>query len=146
MTRADQSKAINSGQILFHNVGDDAVILKDINTLTNISAEDIGSKSLDFANNQVIRVIDGISTETANVFNNYFLGKRPNNDTGRAELKNQLLKIREHYEQINAIEDYDSTELVVMQGQKLNEVIGQDGIRPLQAMDTLYFQITYQNV
>ena len=146
VTRADQSKAINSGQILFHNVGDDAVILKDINTLTNISAEDIGSKSLDFANNQVIRVIDGISTETANVFNNYFLGKRPNNDTGRAELKNQLLKIREHYEQINAIEDYDSTELVVMQGQKLNEVIGQDGIRPLQAMDTLYFQITYQNV
>lgn len=146
VTRAEQSKAIKGGKILFHTVGDDVVILKDINTLVSISKDDLESKSKDFSSNQVVRVLDGISTETANVFNTYFLGKRPNNDTGRAELKNQLLKIREHYQQINAIDEYDSSQLVIMQGQKLNEVIGRDGIRPLQAMDTLYFQITYQGL
>lgn len=144
VTTADQEKALRNGQILFHTVGDTVVILRDVNTLTEIDKADIEKKHKDFGNNQVVRVIDGISTESAAVFNTYFLGKKPNTDGHRAELRNQLLKIREAYAQINAIDTYDQSSLVILPGQKLNEVIGRDAIRPLQCMDTLYLEITYQ--
>lgn len=143
VTRAEQTKAIKNGKILFHKVGNDSVILRDINTLTKIERGSETSKHLDFANNQVVRVFDGIITETANVFNTYFLGKRNNSATERAELRNQLLKIREHYAQINAIDEYDQSLLVINPGPKPNEVIGTDGIKPLQAMEILYFTIQY---
>lgn len=146
VTRADQTKALSNGQILFHTVGDTAVILKDINTLTKIEKEYQTSKHLDFGVNQVVRVMDGIVMETATVFNTYFLGKRPNTVGERAELRNQLLKIRENYQQISAIDTYDAAQLVILPGQKPNEVIGRDAIKPLQAMDTLYFEITYQSI
>lgn len=143
VTRADQTKAIKNGQILFHKVGTDSVILRDLNTLTKIERGQESSKALAFSNNQVVRVFDGIITETANVFNTYFLGKRNNNSTERAELRNQLLKIRERYAQINAIDTYDPSLLVINPGPKPNEVIGMDGIKPLQAMEILYFTIQY---
>lgn len=143
VTTADQTKALRNGQILFHTVGEDVVILRDVNTLTTIERADLESKHKDFGNNQVVRVLDGISTESAACFNTYFLGKKPNSDGHRAELRNQLLKIREAYAQINAIDTYDASQLVILPGQKLNEVIGRDAIRPMQCMDTLYLQITY---
>lgn len=142
-TRADQTKAIRAGEILFHKVGDDVVILRDINTFTKVERGDEEKKSTEFSSNQVIRVLDGITTETARIFNTYFLGKRGNTSLQRAELRNQLLRIRETYEQIGAIDEYDPTTLVINRGAKPNEVVGSDGIRPVQAMDTLYFTIIY---
>lgn len=146
VTTADQKKALANGQILFHTVGDTVVILRDINTLTKIDKADIQNKHTDFGTNQVIRVIDGITMESAEVFNTYFLGKRPNTDASRAELRNQLLKIREYYETISAIDTYDAAQLVIGPGQKPNEVVGRDAFKPLQAMDTLYLEMTYQTI
>lgn len=143
VTRADQRKALQNGQILFHTVGDTKVILRDVNTLTKIDKADTQTKHKDFGTNQVVRVLDGIVMESAEVFNSMFLGKRANSDAARTELRNQLLKIREHYETISAIDTYDASQLVISQGQKPNEVVGRDAIRPLQAMDTLYLEITY---
>lgn len=145
VTREDQTKAIRQGKILFHSVGDDSVILRDINTLIKINAEDVERKHKDFSNNQVIRTLDGISTESATVFNSYFLGKRQNTSTERASLALELQKIREKYAQIGAIDTYDASQLVILPGQKPNEVIGRDAIRPLQCMDILYLQIVYQS-
>ena len=143
VTRAEQRKALQNGQILFHSVGDTVVILRDINTLTKINKGDVQTKHKDFGTNQVVRVLDGIVMESAEVFNSMFLGKRANTLAARTELRNQLLKIREHYETISAIDTYDPTQLVINPGQKPNEVVGRDAIRPLQAMDTLYLEITY---
>lgn len=145
VTRSDQRRAIQKGQILFHTVGDDKVILRDLNTLIKIEKADQTRKSLDFSSNQVVRVFDGIMIETANVFNNFFLGRRNNDDTQRAELRNQLLKVRERYAQIGAIAPYDQSLLTINAGAKPNEVIGRDGIMPLQAMEILYFTIEYVN-
>lgn len=143
VTRAEQTKAIKNGQILFHRVAEGVVILSDVNTLIKINNEDLNSKHLDFGKNQVVRVFDGITTETANIFNTYFLGKRNNNTVERGELRNQLLKVRERYAQIGAIADYDQSLLEIIPGSKPNEVIGSDGIYPLQAMEILYFTIQY---
>lgn len=143
VTRADQTKAIKNGQILFHRDGEDVVILRDVNTFTTVEKGDEDRKSTEFSSNQVIRVLDGITTDSANLFNRYYLGKRGNTDIQRAGLKAELVEIRTGYATLGAIEPYDETLMEIRQGAKPNEVIGRDGIRPIQAMDTLYLTIEY---
>lgn len=145
VNRAQMEEAIENGTLIFHKDGSDVVILKDINTLTDIEDSNKENKHDDMRQNQTIRVLDTICVESAKVFNGMFLGKFPNDEVSRAELRNQLLKIRKELAQIRAIAPYDEANLNIIAGKDDVSVIGYDAIRPLNCMEKLYLNIGFLN-
>lgn len=141
VTRVQQRSSIMGGQVLFNKMGDSVVLLRDINTLTSVE-EGSTSKSDDFKKNQTIRVLDGLVQETADCFNNFFVRQHlANTEVNRAELRNQLIKIRQRYATIGAINGYDESLMQIEPGEKLSDVIGNDGVSVSGAMEFLYFSL-----
>lgn len=146
VTRAQMEEAIEKGIILFHRDGNEIVVLKDLNSLIHIEEKDVEKKNEDFKQNQTVRVLDMVALESAKVFNKNFLGKVPNDDIGRAELRNQLIKIRTELATRRAIQPYDEGNLTIMQGKTISDVIGYDALQPINAMEKLFLTISFLSV
>lgn len=140
-TFQQQEQCIDNGLLYFHLVDGIPTIGKDINTLIEIEPEYVNEKNLQFSQNQAIRVLDAICLDTAKIFNTYFLGKIPNDETGRSDLKNRIIKNREAYATIRAIDTYDSSNLRIEAGDRITDVKGYDAIRFMNVMEYLFFQI-----
>lgn len=131
------SDAIKAGKLLFHKVGDEVRVLTDINTF--VSFTDL--KNSDFASNQTVRVIDQIANDTAALFNTKYLGKIPNDKSGRVSLWSDIVSYDRQLEQIGAIENFDAASVVVDQGTtKKSVVIGQN-VTVTNAMEQLYMTV-----
>lgn len=142
VTRAEQVQAIKNGVMLFHKVGDNSVILKDCNSFVNVGYEEAGKKNASFGQNQSIRVLDSIALETATLFNTYFLGKQQNDEIGRIDLKNRLIKIRNVMAQKRAIQTYDESVMEVRMGNNIEDVVANDAIQFNNAMEKLYYTLS----
>lgn len=133
-TQAQLEDALDAGKFIFHKVGEGVRVLEDINTLTTFTDE----KNDDFKYNQTIRVIDQIGNDIAVIFNTRFLGKIPNDDSGRASLWNELVKYHQNLQDIRAIENFSSDQITVKQGNTKKSVVVDDVITPTNCMTQLY--------
>lgn len=133
-TQAQLEDGLDSGKFMFHKVGDEVRVLEDINTLTTFTED----KSEDFKENQTIRVIDQIGNDIAVIFNTQFLGKIPNDDSGRASLWNELVKYHERLQGIRAIENFSSSNITVQAGDTKRSVVVNEAITPINCMTQLY--------
>lgn len=133
-TQAQLEDALSAGKFIFHKVGEGVRVLEDINTLTTFTDE----KNDDFKYNQTIRVIDQIGNDIAVIFNTRFLGKIPNDDSGRASLWNELVKYHQNLQDIRAIENFSSDQITVKQGNTKKSVVVDDVITPTNCMTQLY--------
>ena len=139
-TQTQLETCISSGQIAFHLVYGDVCLLEDINSLTTTSAD----KGEDFKSNQTIRVIDQIANDIAKLFNTKYLGKIPNNASGRASLWADIVSHHRKLEDLQAIEDFDATLLTVVQGDTKKSVVVNDVITVTNAMAQLYMTVVVQ--
>jgi hypothetical protein len=128
---------IKEGAFVLHRVGRSVRVLEDINTLTTLSAE----KNRDFQDNQTIRLIDQISTDIAALFNERYLGKTPNNTSGRVSLWSDIVAHHRQLELLNAIEDFEPEDVTVEAGDTKKSVVVRDCITPVGAMAQLYMTI-----
>lgn len=133
-TQAQLEDGLDSGKFMFHKVGDEVRVLEDINTLTTFSVD----KNEDFKYNQTIRVIDQIGNDIAVIFNTQFLGKIPNDDSGRASLWNELVKYHERLQTVRAIENFSSGNITVTAGDTKKMVVVDEVITPTNCMTQLY--------
>ena len=125
---------IRDGFYVLHKVNNDTRVLSDINSFTSFTTD----KNEDFALNQVIRVLDQIAVDTANIFNTRYLGKVPNDQDGRISLWGDLVAHRNELQNIRAIQNYDSKELVIRPGVQKNAVVANEVIETAVAMSKLY--------
>lgn len=130
----DLTDCIDNGQFVFHKVGDEVRVLTDINSKVTVT-EDEGE---DFKSNQVIRVIDQYGNDVAVLFNTKYLGIIQNNQSGRISFWNDVVKLQQQLENLGATEDYDSADTVVTQGDTKKEVVVNDSLTPVGAMEKLY--------
>ena len=130
----DLTDCIDNGQFVFHKVGDEVRVLTDINSKVTVT-EDEGE---DFKSNQVIRVIDQYGNDVAVLFNTKYLGIIQNNQSGRISFWNDVVKLQQQLENLGATEDYDSADTVVTQGDTKKEVVVNDALTPVGAMEKLY--------
>lgn len=128
---------LESGQFVFHLVYGDVRVLEDINSLTETTEE----KGEDFKNNQTIRVIDQIANDIAKIFNQKYLGKIPNNESGRISFWGDIVSHHRQLEQIEAIREFDSSVVTVEEGLKKSTVVVNDAITPVNAMARLYMTV-----
>lgn len=139
-TKAELENAIESGEFVFHKVGDEIRVLEDINSLTTITKE----KGEDFKSNQTIRVIDQIAMDIAKIFNDKYLGKIPNDASGRISLWNDIVKHHQELQNIRAIEDFSADDVVIEQGDTKKSVVVTDTITIVNAMAQLYMSVVVQ--
>lgn len=130
-------KAIGAGKLIFHKVGDDICILKDINTFVTFTKE----KTKDFANNQVMRVLDQIGNDVAAMFNTQYLGKVQNNKTGQISFWGDIVKYHEQLQKLQAIENFESEDITVEQGDTKVDVTAGVVVQPVSAMEKLYMSV-----
>lgn len=136
-TQTQLEGCINGGQIAFHLVYGEVRLLEDVNSLTTTSSD----KGDDFKYNQTIRVIDQIANDIAKLFNTKFLGKIPNNASGRVSLWADIVAHHRELESIEAIENFDSTLLTVEQGNTKKSVVVNDAITVINSMAQLYLTV-----
>ena len=136
-TQAQLEECIEAGQIAFHLVYGDVRLLEDINSLTETTAD----KGEDFKSNQTIRVIDQIANDIAKLFNTKYLGKIPNNASGRVSLWADIVSHHKELESLQAIESFDSSLLTVEAGENKKSVVVNDVITVVNAMAQLYMTV-----
>lgn len=132
--------AIQQGMFFFHKVGDKINVLEDINSYID-NTED---KSSDFKYNQTIRVVDQIAIDIANLFNNRYLGKVPNDKAGRLSFWNDVVTHHRELEKLRAIEDFKAENVVVEAGDTKRSIVVQDLVTPVNAMSQLYMTVVVQ--
>ncbi len=138
--QATFENAIKSGYLCFHNVNGETRVLLDINTLKTTTSE----KGEDFKDNQTVRVCDQIAGDIAEIFNNYYLGKVPNDNAGRNSLWCDIVKHHQKLKDIRAIDDFDETAITVAKGDDNKSVVITDCITPANAMTKLYMTVTIE--
>ena len=131
---------IKNGEFVFHLVYGDVCVLEDINSLTTTSVE----KGDDFKNNQTIRVVDQIANDIAKLFNTKYLGKIPNDSSGRISLWADIVKHHNQLQTIRAIQNFDSANVTVEQGETKKSIVVNDVVNPVNAMSHLYMTIVVQ--
>lgn len=139
-TQAQLEECLEKGEVAFHLVYGEVRMLEDINTLTTFTVD----KGEDFKYNQTIRVIDQIANDIAKLFNTKYLGRIPNNASGRVSLWADIVAHHRELERIQAIENFDSTLLTVEQGNNKKAVVVNDAINVVNAMAQLYMTVVIQ--
>lgn len=145
LTQDQLVQTVENGEMTLHKQGFSILVFKDINSYCEVTEEDDGKRSKDFMNNQTVRVMDGIATDTATIFNNYYLGKFGNTEVNRIDLRSQFIKNREEYLQVQAISDYDESLLSLDMGKTIRDVVGWDAVKPVNCMERLFFTVEIIN-
>ena len=139
-SQTELEEFINNGYFTFHRVGDEVRVLMDINSLV----ETTENKGEVFKENQTIRVCDQIANDIAAIFNTYYLGKVPNDAAGRSAFKSEIVKHHNKLMDLRAIEDFESDDVTVEQGDTKKSVVVTDNITVVNAMTHLYMTVVVQ--
>lgn len=135
-TQKQLESCIKAGEFVLHQVGANVHVLEDINSLVS-TTDEMGDV---FKDNQTVRVIDSIATSIASVFAEKYLGKVPNNTSGRTSLWSDIVKIHQELNDIQAIEDFASEDITVSQGDAKKSVLVNSEITVVNTMTRLYMK------
>ena len=139
-TQAQLEAGIKEGSFMIHRVDNQACVLTDINSFVSVTDE----KSADFSSNQTIRVLDQIANDIAVLFGKKYLGKVPNDASGRISLWNDIVKHHMELQDIRAIEDFSGDNVTVEKGDTKKSVVVTDYVNPVNAMEQLYMAVYVQ--
>lgn len=139
-TQSQLENKIKSGEFVFHRVGDKMRVLKDINSFVNVTTE----KGKMFQNNQTVRICDQIASDVAVLFEEYYMGKVPNDTSGRNSLWADLVKYHEKLVNIRALDEFDEEAISVEMGDSKNSVVIYEKICPVNSMEQLYMKVTLE--
>jgi hypothetical protein len=138
--QSELEAALIAGKFIFHKVGENVRVLDDINSFTTVTDE----KSIDFASNQTIRVLDQIANDIAVLFNTKYLGNVPNDNAGRISLWNDIVKHHQLLQSIRAIENFIPDDVVITKGDLKKAVVVNDVVMPVNAMAQLYMTVVVE--
>ena len=135
-TQLELESAIKAGEFVLHSVNGEVKVLEDINSLVTLTEEqgDV------FQDNQTVRVIDSIATSIASIFAEKYIGKVPNNESGRTTLWSDVIKIHQNLANINAIEGFENEDIVIEQGESKKSVQISGAITVVNTMTKLYMR------
>lgn len=130
LTQSELAQCIANGEWTLHRVGSELRVLADINSLT--SGEEV------FRDNQTMRIIDQIATDDALLFTTKYLGRVPNDESGRASLWADICAHREQMAALRAIEGFEDSHVSVEMGENKKSVVIKSKIFVTNSMITLY--------
>lgn len=133
----ETKKLINKGHLIFAYKNEKVVVLTDISTFTSYTAE----KSNIFGKNKLIRTMDNINSNVQYIFENYFIGKVPNNVNGHELFKQRIISnVLDPLVAKNAVE-YKADDIEIKQGITKESVVVNLPIVLTDAMEILYMTV-----
>lgn len=141
---SDIPQLLKSGCFLLANRQDGAVVVEqDINTFTAFASD----KGYEFSKNRVIRTIDGYNNDIRILFENSYIGKVDNNEIGRNIFKADVISYLLKLQSMGAIQQFNSSEdILITAGEKIDEVILDLWIMPVDAMEKLYNRVYLRQI
>ena len=130
---------LQQGKLMLSMRQDRSVVIeKDINTLHNFTAE----KSYIFSKNRVLRCLDDIATQVTSLFENGFIGKVNNDESGRTLFKGTVIGYLNDLQAQGAIQNFDSTtDVTVTPGNDIESVVCGIAAQPIDSMEKLYMTV-----
>lgn len=136
-TKSQFEAAIQAGEFVFYADYGKARVLTDINSLVTIGQ----NMSSDWTSNRVVRVMDGWANDVARIFGDSYIGLVTNSDTGRQLFKADLVALALQYQQIDAISNFTSEDIIVNQGNGKRDVAVDCALQPNDSMEKLYMTV-----
>lgn len=132
-------KGLSEGKLMLSMRQDRAVVIeKDINTLHTFTSE----KSYIFSKNRVIRCLDDIATQVTMLFENGFIGRVNNDESGRTLFKGTVIGYLNELQAQGAIQNFDSaTDITVSAGNDIESVVCGLAVQPVDSMEKLYMTV-----
>ncbi len=132
--------ALQGGKLVLHKLGNELRVLEDINSLVTVQA----AQSEDMRYNQTMRVLDQIVADLSKLFYERYLGSVLNDNSGRISLWNDIVSYYRKLEGLRAIEDFDSSDIVVEQGENKKAVVISSKLTVINAMSQLYLSVIFE--
>ncbi len=137
MLQSELKEALQQGKLVLHKVGDGYRVLEDVNTLK--PASDTAEKRY----NQTMRVIDQIIGDVSTLFYERYLGRVPNDASGRVSLWNDIVSYHRQLVDLRAIEDFEPEHISVEQGESRKAVVVSEYVTVTNAMSQLYLTVVF---
>lgn len=136
-TQEQLKESIDDGEFVLHQVGDVVRVLIDNNSLTTVTEE----KDEIFKLNQTIRLLDQVAVDISTLFNTTYVGKVPNNESGRISLWNDITTLFREYQTVQAIENFKDSDVSVEIGENKKAVMVDVSVQIVNAMEKLYMTV-----
>lgn len=132
-------QGLSQGKLMLSMRQDRSVVIeKDINTLHTFTPE----QSYVFSKNRIIRCLDDIATQVVTLFENGFIGKVNNDESGRTLFKGAVIGYLVELQNQGAIQNFDSTtDITVSAGNDIESVVCGLAIQPVDSMEKLYMTV-----
>ncbi|GAA0230014.1 phage tail sheath subtilisin-like domain-containing protein [Metaclostridioides mangenotii] len=129
--------ALLSGKFIFHRESNEVKTLKDINTLTTFTE----IKNDSFSYNQTIRVLDQEAIDASKIYNAKYIGSRGKLSSLVIAYWNDLVDLNKEYDRLDAIENFNAQDIVVLEGEDKRSMVSTMAIQPVNAPEKLYMTI-----
>lgn len=132
----DIENLINNGYLVISKRRDGAIVIeKDINTLVTLRDEVTEA----FKENKVIRILDAVANHIALDFEQNYIGKINNDDSGRALFKASIISYLTDLQTSGAIINFNSAnDVMVEAGEQPDAFYSEIYIQPTYSVDKLY--------
>lgn len=138
MTKSEMESAVGDGEFIFKvDSAQNVTVVYDINSLTSVTAE----KGKMFTKNRVIRTIDNIANDITSIFESNYVGKVNNNEDGRALLKGALADYFATLQNMSAIQNFDTDDVIVAAGTDSDAVVITAAIQPVDSVEKIYITV-----
>lgn len=139
MTKSEMENAIKAGKFIFKvDTAQNVTAVYDINSLTTITPE----KGQQLTKNRVIRTLDGINNDVAQIFESNYIGKVDNNADGRSLLRSTLVEYFNELQRVNAIQNFTAEDVTVAAGLNSDAVVIDCYIQPVDSIEKMYITVS----
>lgn len=137
-TNAQIEAALKNGELVFVQNNGRAIVEQDINTCKSFTP----TKGKHFSKNRVLRVLDGLANDYKRIFETYYIGKVDNNPDGRNLFRKECINQAELYQNINAIQNFDSqNDIKVLPGQETDSIYVEVYAQPVDSVEKVYMKV-----
>lgn len=138
MTKSEMEAAIKAGKFVFKvDTAQNVTAVYDINSLTTVTVD----KGKMFTKNRVIRTLDNVANDITSIFEGNYVGKVSNNEDGRSILKAALIDYFNTIQNMGAVQDFETDDVVVVAGIDSDAVVVTVAIQPVDSVEKIYMTV-----
>lgn len=138
MTKSEMETAIKAGKFVFKvDTAQNVTAVYDINSLTTVTVD----KGKMFSKNRVIRTLDNVANDITSIFEGNYVGKVSNNEDGRSILKAALIDYFNTIQNMGAVQDFETDDVVVVAGIDSDAVVVTVAIQPVDSVEKIYMTV-----
>lgn len=139
LTDSEIKTALSDGKFLLSTSSNGEIkVEQDINSLHTYTSD----RNYNFSKNRVIRTLDEIGTSTKVTWEDSYMGKVDNNETGRGLFKADLIQYGNELQRLAGIQEFEGTDdIEVSQGTDLDTVLCTWAVKPVDSMEKLYMTV-----